>query len=105
MSRLSYLSLRLSSMLPHFAIPQQHNQRFGPKQLLRFVSPQPLPPAGAVSATHGRHQQLGSLPFLRRNRAILSALSGHERQYAISAGFAALSVILPDPVTGTTGVE
>lgn len=98
-------SPRLPSEFPRLAVLQQRKQQFGAEQLLRFVSSQPLPPAGTVPATHGCHQQPGALPILRHQHAVLSALPGHERQHAIPAGLTALPVLLPDPVAGPAGME
>lgn len=94
--------LRLSPELPHLAVLQQ---RASTEQLLRLVSPQPFPPAGAVSPAHGRHQQPGALPLLRHRRPVLFALPGYEREHAVPAGVAALPVLLSDPVAGPAGVE
>ncbi len=84
---------------------QWRRQRSGSNQFLRFVSSQSVPSAGTVSPTHGHHQQPHALSRLRRARAVLLTLPGHEREHGVSAGIPAVSALLPDPVPGPADVE
>lgn len=115
---LLHIPSRFSSRLAVSPILQRSRQRFSPNQLLRFVSSQPLPSTGAVSAAHGHHQQPDALLSLRHGRPVLLLLllhliflslpgheheHEHEHEHGVSARPAAVSVVLP--VSVSAGVE